>query len=346
MSVLEFVKQNNIHGLKEYIEHGGQVNRNAFEVLSYTLENNQKDVLRFLISAGINVNIVNPEHVLRSSYDAEDTKGSNILSTVFADVNLLSMLIKAGADVRFDDSAPVIDAAKADRTNVVTLYLQYGANPNAHGGQPLMWAIINQNLVMVKILLAYGARITDDIIALARANPQSSLLADLQKQTQVVPYNRHLVSIKFRTTSEFLERPEIQLKKAGYHIRDNTVTNPLTNFRIYLTQSGVLEGDISNILNALQELGVAPLTTSVNNGIYAVDLDMERNWSKFIPTDETFVKVSGWEHFEPLGEISFDIGVKYPSLFTEGVIQPFDRYRDIHWSNHTRSQSQFRMAIW
>lgn len=328
ISLLAYVEKNDTEAVTQLL-HNPRVTYDAFQLLKVALLNRSDEMLKVLVANNVNVNAVNPEPVERYVGGGVDNGGSNILSVVKGRHRLLYFLITAGANVRFNDSACLVDACKAGRDVIAVLYLQQGANPDAHQGQPLMWAVETENAILVRLLLSYGAKVTSAIMSLAQKVGNRQVMSLLQKQTAVIPYNRHLVTISFHTTEEFIAVLKRELAKAGYEVEGEYVTNPITDFRIELVAVEDLEVDMRDLLNDLQELGVAPLTTSKQNGQYVVELDMERTWSKFVPNDQSFKRVNGGEHFEVGGEIYFKIGTEYPSLFVEGVVQPFDRYRDV-----------------
>ena len=75
----------------------------------------------------------------------------------YGDIDIVEILLAAGADVHAHYDYALRHAALYGHTNVVKLLLEYGADVHAWNNGALRWAADNGNADVVKLLLEYGA---------------------------------------------------------------------------------------------------------------------------------------------------------------------------------------------
>lgn len=68
-----------------------------------------------------------------------------------------SVLLRLGADARYDDDAPLRWAATRGHTDIVRMLLDCGADIHAQGDFALRWAAFNGHTDTVRLLFARGA---------------------------------------------------------------------------------------------------------------------------------------------------------------------------------------------
>jgi len=83
------------------------------------------------------------------------------LASGYGDIEIISYLINAGADLEAGNSSALFHAARRERMEVVKLLLEKGANPNSrtksYQTTPLMAAASYGNTEICKLLISYKA---------------------------------------------------------------------------------------------------------------------------------------------------------------------------------------------
>lgn len=185
---LDAAANNNITEVKKFIDQGIDINIQTWRgesALYIASKAGHKDMITFLISAGINVN-------LRYIYGTTALMWA--MRTTHYDKEIIKIFLLAGADVNllgdYGQWGPLFEAICGSKdVEAVALIIQAGADVNitSEGDSVLMAAVYQKNIDIVKLLLASGAR-TDSInydhmtaldIAIARkCNGIASLLKE------------------------------------------------------------------------------------------------------------------------------------------------------------------------
>lgn len=182
--------------VKEYLELGVNVNVKSNEMIisdrtaiMYAAKNNHPEVVKILLNAGAELNDIASSmgytplmYACRSNYNTDDTD---------TNIEVITLLIKGGADVNFSTTAtffstatffPLIVAARYKNTEAVRILINAGADVNAQdyeGNTALMWASANGNAIAVKLLLAAKADVNIK-------NNKGQTAIDLAKDTTIM----------------------------------------------------------------------------------------------------------------------------------------------------------------
>ncbi len=154
----------NISEIKTALKSGANINTVNYlnnSALTVSLRNNRRDIAKFLIENGINVNIV--ESVLHEE-DNFYHKSALIIATEKNDTEMMELLFAKGAKISYQkgcDLSPIIAAAKNNATDALLLLIKKGVNVNKDekGYIPIIEAACFDAKEAVEILIQNNANI-------------------------------------------------------------------------------------------------------------------------------------------------------------------------------------------
>ena len=168
-SVLHYDKSVDI--VRLLIEAGADVNaksENGFAPLMGAVERGNLDVVKLLIENGANVNDV-------------DNVGYSALHYA-KHKEIAEILLENGADVNVRSNKGTVPLMMVDNDEVAKMLIEHGANVNVKdedGGTPLMYAVINDNIELVSVLLDGGADVW------ARNNNGAQSVFDMTRNEEI-----------------------------------------------------------------------------------------------------------------------------------------------------------------
>jgi ankyrin repeat protein len=160
--LITWIQSGNIERVREYLNvhpwvQGVIVNRvaNRVPLLNYAIQRNDVDMVRFLISIGVPLDVSSPGRVTPLS-----------LATINGMVEIVRVLLAAGASPEYTGDSSVTPFARAiihQHLRVAEVYLEYGANVNfrTDDGNPALMNVIcdNDDLSFIKFLVDNGANV-------------------------------------------------------------------------------------------------------------------------------------------------------------------------------------------
>lgn len=160
MDIFEFVKNNDLKGLKENLKYVNVniIDESSNSLLYYAVMNNNVEMTRFLILNHININILN-------SLD-ESTLGACVN---FNALGCFRALIRAGADINIKNKngeSPLFKAFKLNRVEMIDILLSFNALTdfkNEYGENISFMALNSNNLTILDNLLSSAPTLLNSI---------------------------------------------------------------------------------------------------------------------------------------------------------------------------------------
>lgn len=151
--------------IKKLLNKGANINTINYEgssALTLALKNNRRDLAKFLIEKGINVNLI---ELTRGYADEVFSKSAFIIATEQNDIEMMELLLKKGAKISYQkgcDESPLMVASEKNNLDAVLFLIEKGANVNERVGEyqtPLINAACYDAVAAIKILIEKGADI-------------------------------------------------------------------------------------------------------------------------------------------------------------------------------------------
>lgn len=140
------------------------------KALQTAAQNNQVEILQYLINAEFDVN---------STFNEETTLG---IASFWDNIDCIKLLISKGAKINGskDLATPISKACFSGNTEVVKFLIENGADVNAQpaditGQLPIQQAIMSGSFDIVKLLIEHGAKIDDTIMSLAESSGSTNI---------------------------------------------------------------------------------------------------------------------------------------------------------------------------
>ncbi len=141
MDIFEYVKNNDLKGLKENLKYVNVniIDESANSLIYYAVMNNNVEMLHFLLINHINVNILNR--------DEESALGASVN---FNSIGCFRALIKAGCNINLKNKngeSPLFKAFKLNRVEMIDILLSYNAETDIVNeiGENICFMALNSN---------------------------------------------------------------------------------------------------------------------------------------------------------------------------------------------------------
>jgi len=140
--------------------------------LRFAVEKRHINVVKFLLKKGADPHIDNEYPLIFSAQEGFK--------------ELVELLIVHGANIHYNYDHALHIATTNKHIEIVKILLENGANPNNHNpnvkdSECLGWAIVNNDVSIVKLLLDYGAIVTEAFLNLAKAYENETIIDLIQK---------------------------------------------------------------------------------------------------------------------------------------------------------------------
>lgn len=190
MSIAAAIKEGNIERVKQFIEHGYDVNirlpgisccpPGPDKVLIHAIRYKQREIVKYLIKSGADINVSGAysRSAVQTVYKTDDIEMLRLLKSLgcedddFYEIMLaiklgkegvVKQILSEGIDInkRWDKTPFLCEAVKYGQHKVAEELLQNGANPNASvfkGKSALTLAVTKNDFAMTELLLKNRAR--------------------------------------------------------------------------------------------------------------------------------------------------------------------------------------------
>ena len=136
---VQLAERGDVETIQKYFDAGEMAQENLDEALYHAVREEQKELARFLVEKGANVNV----------------GFANVAGKGWID--LFDFMLEKGANANPESGLPLVLACQQGRTDIVEALIAKGADVNAAQGQPLLFAATRGYLDIVKLLVKNNA---------------------------------------------------------------------------------------------------------------------------------------------------------------------------------------------